>query len=146
MYFSHGFTYSGHAVACAVGLKNMEIIERDGILEHVREVGPYFEEQLKTLEDLGIVGEVRGNHLMIGIECVANKETRELLPDEVQIAKRITRYARERGLIIRPLLHLLILSPPLIITREQIDTVVQVLRESIKATQDDLVREGIWSG
>ncbi|KPK06531.1 MAG: hypothetical protein AMJ56_14460 [Anaerolineae bacterium SG8_19] len=146
MYFSHGFTYSGHAVSCAVGLKTIEILERDGILEHVRQVGPYFVEQLKSLEALGIVGEVRGNHLMVGIECVANKETKDLLPDEVQIARRIAAYSRQKGLIIRPLLHLLILSPPLIITKEQIDTVTQILHESIKATMDDLVREGIWSG
>ena len=52
---------------------------------------------------LGIVGEVRGNHLMVGIECVANKETKELLPDEVQIARRIAFYCRQKGLIIRPL-------------------------------------------
>ena len=131
MYFSHGFTYSGHPVACAVGLKNMEILERDGILQHVQKHGSYFQEQLGMLNDLDIVGEVRGMGMMVGIECVANKETKALFAPEVEIAKRIAFYCRQKGLIIRPLLHLLILSPPLIITKAQIDTMQQLLRESI---------------
>ena len=60
--FTHGFTYSGHPVCCAAGLKNIEIMERDDICGHVRDVGPYFEEQLETLLDLPIVGDVRGSH------------------------------------------------------------------------------------
>ena len=146
MYFSHGFTYSGHPVACAVGLKNMQIMEKDGILQHVRQLGPYFQEQLGSLADLEIVGEVRGLGMMVGIECVANKATKELFAPEVEISKRIAFYCRQKGLIIRPLLHLLILSPPLIITKEQIDTVEQVLRESIGQVMDDLAREGIPVG
>jgi adenosylmethionine-8-amino-7-oxononanoate aminotransferase len=64
-YFSSGFTYSGHPVCAAAALKNIEIIEQEKILEHVKEVGPYFEKQLLTLRDLPIVGDVRGSHFMM---------------------------------------------------------------------------------
>lgn len=68
-YFTNGYTYSGHPVTCAAALKNIEIMQRDNICEHVQDVGPYFMRQLKTLERHEIVGEVRGNHLMACIEC-----------------------------------------------------------------------------
>jgi adenosylmethionine-8-amino-7-oxononanoate aminotransferase len=144
--FGHGFTYSGHALCCAVGLKNIEIIERDGICEHVREVGPYFETQLGTLHDLPLVGDVRGSHFMLCVENVADKETKELLPESVEIGRRIADRCEQRGVMVRPLGHLNVISPPLILTRDQIDTLVGVLREAILATADDLVREGLWLG
>jgi adenosylmethionine-8-amino-7-oxononanoate aminotransferase len=137
--FTHGLTYSGHPVCCAAGLKNIEIMEREDICGHVREVGPYLEAQLATLLDLPIVGDVRGKNFMMCVENVANQETKELLPAEVKIGKRIAEHCQNRGLMVRPLAHLNILSPPLILSREQIDTVVDTLRESIIATMDDLV-------
>ena len=143
--FTHGFTYSGHPVSCAAGNKNIEIIEREDICGHVREVGPYLEQQLATLLDLPIVGDVRGKYFMMCVENVANKETKELLPAEVHIGNRIADHCQKRGLIVRPIAHLNVLSPPLILTKEQIDTMVAILRESITAAMDDLVREGLWS-
>jgi putrescine aminotransferase len=145
-FFSHGYTYTGHALCCAAALKNIEILEREDICGHVREVGPYFEKQLSTLVDLPTVGEVRGSHFMLCVENVADKETKELLPREANIGKRIADQCEERGLIVRPLGHLNVISPPLILTREQIDTIVEILRTSIEATADDLVREGLWRG
>ena len=144
--FTHGFTYSGHPVICAVGLKNIEIMEREKICEHVREVGPYFESQLDGLRDLAIVGDVRGKCFMMCVENVANKETKELFDGDVAIGDRIAKHAQARGLIVRPLGHLNVMSPPLILTRGQIDSLVGILRESIVATLDDLVREGLWTG
>ena len=142
--FTHGFTYSGHPISCAAGLKNIEIMERDDICGHVRDVGPYLEEQLASLLEHPIVGDVRGSHFMMCIENVANKETKALLPAEVAIGDRIAAHCQSRGVIVRPIAHLNVLSPPLILTRQQIDTMVEVLHDSIRATQDDLIREGIW--
>ncbi|MBO68243.1 MAG: aspartate aminotransferase family protein [Acidiferrobacteraceae bacterium] len=142
--FTHGFTYSGHPISCAAGLKNIEIMEREAICNHVREIGPYLESQLSTLLEYPIVGDVRGSHFMMCIENVADKETKSLLPDEAEIGNRIATHCQERGLIVRPIAHLNVLSPPLIMTRSEIDTMVEVLHESIRATQDDLTREGIW--
>ncbi len=144
--FTHGFTYSGHPVCCAAALANIEIFEREDICGHVREVGPYFEEKLATLAELPIVGEVRGRCFMDCVEYVADKETKELFPAEVKIGARIARHAQDRGLIIRPLAHLNVLSPPLTLTREQIDYMVDTMRESTLATLDDLKKEGMWNG
>ncbi len=144
--FTHGFTYSGHPVSCAAGLKNIEIMERDDICGHVREVGPYFEEQLASLMEHPIVGDVRGSHFMMCIENVADKTTKELLPEDVQIGERIAAHCQSRGVLVRPIGHLNVLSPPLILDRQQIDTLVEVLHTSIRATQDDLIREGVWKG
>ena len=142
-WFTHGFTYSGHPVACAAALANIEIFENEDICGHVREVGPYFEERLQTLLDLPIVGDVRGSHLMMCIENVADKSTKELFSEEVNIGKRISDHAEHNGLIVRPIGHLNVLSPPLIITRQQIDNVVDALRSSIEATMNDLEAEGV---
>jgi len=142
--FTHGFTYSGHPVSCTAGLKNIEIMERDDICGHVREVGPYFEERLATLLDLPIVGDVRGSKFMMCIENVADKKSKALLPDEVRIGNRIAQHAQERGLLVRPIGHLNVLSPPLILSREQIDFMVDTLRESIVASMNDMMREGLW--
>jgi adenosylmethionine-8-amino-7-oxononanoate aminotransferase len=141
--YNHGFTYSGHPTCCAVALKNIEIIERDRICEHVQEVGPYFEKRLAKLDTLPLVGNVRGSHFMLCVENVANKETKELLPEEINIGKRISDHCEKRGLIVRPIGHLNVISPPLTLTREEIDELVEILGASIEATADDLVREGI---
>ena len=142
-YFSHGFTYSGHALACAVGLKNIEILEREDLCGHVRGLGGYFQEQLRTLEDLPIVGEVRGSQFMQCLEYVADKGTKTVFPDSVTIGKRVAHHCKSRGLIVRPIGHLNIMSPPLTFDRAAIDQSVAILRESIVATLADLQHEGI---
>jgi adenosylmethionine-8-amino-7-oxononanoate aminotransferase len=144
--FTHGFTYSGHPISCAAGLKNIEIMEREDICGHVRDIGPYLEEQLASLLEHPIVGDVRGSHFMMCIENVADKETKALLPDEAAVGDRIAAHCQSRGVIVRPLAHLNVLSPPLILTRQQIDTMVEVLHASIRATQSDLTREGFLRG
>ena len=143
-YFTNGFTYSAHPVACAAGLKNLEIIEREHILDHVRKTGPYFQERLKTLLDLPLVGDVRGSHMMCAVECVMDKTTKESPPAAWEVAFRIIRHAMERGLLVRPLGNTIVLSPPLVITRKQIDEVVDMLGKAIKAVADELIREDLW--
>ena len=141
---THGFTYSGHPVCCAAGLKNIEIIEREDLCGHVRELGPYLESQLATLNDLDIVGDVRGSHFMMCVENVADKKTKALLADEIHVGDRIAKAAQKRGVLVRPIAHLNVLSPPLILTREQIDVLVSTLREAIVEVMDDLRREKLW--
>ncbi len=140
--FSHGFTYSGHPVSCAAALKNIEIIEREGLLAHADEVGRYFEERLQSLRDLPIVGDVRGMRFMACVEFVADKASKALFPESLNIGEWVHLRAQKRGLLVRPIVHLNVMSPPLILTREQVDTVVRVLRESIEETVEDLVRAG----
>ncbi len=141
-YFTNGFTYSGHPVACAAGLKSIEIMEREDIPGHVRKVGAYFREQLGSLSDLAVVGDVRGSHFMCCIEFVANKETKELFEGDVDIGTRVAREAENHGLIVRPVAHLNVLSPCLTLSTEQCDFVVSTLRASIEKVQADLKEEG----
>ena len=136
--FEHGFTYSGHPVACAVALKNIEIIERENICDHVLDVGAYFEERLKSLSDLPLVGDVRGQKFMLCLEYVANKQTKALLPDELDIGKRIADACGARGLMVRPMEYLNVLSPPLILSKGQIDFIVDTLSESVLAVDKEI--------
>jgi len=145
-YFASGFTYSGHPVAAAAALKNIEIIEREGILENVREVGPYFQARLKELEDIDMVGEVRGEGLMACIECVNNKQTKNPLTLDYEVGARIDRHCQENGLIVRPLINMCVMSPPLIITKSQIDEMYHILRRGIIESMEDLHKEGLWKG
>ena len=144
--FANGFTYSGHPVACAAALANIDIIEREHLCEHVREVGPHFEQRLRTLGDLPLVGDVRGSHLMMCVEMVADRVTGELFPEAMDIGKRVSDRAEAHGLIVRPIGHLNVLSPPLTITTAQIDELVAILRRSIEEVQETLRAEGVWAG
>ncbi len=138
--FSHGFTYSGHAVACAVALANIDVMEREDLCAQVQRSGPYFLERLKTLGDLPIVGDVRGSHFMLCVELVEDKETKRLFPEEIDVGKMVDLHAQERGLIVRPIHNLCVLSPALILGKEGIDRIVSILRASIEATVSDLLQ------
>ena len=143
--FAHGYTYSGHPVSCAAALANIEIFEREDVCAHVRTVGPYFEERLRTLSDLPIVGDVRGKCFMMCVENVADKATKEMFPDSVGIGRRISDACDARGLLVRPIGRLNVLSPPLVLTVEQIDWLVETLRAGIEEAMAGLEREGLWS-
>lgn len=143
--FGHGLTYTSHPVGCAVALKNLDLLE-DGVLDHARKVAPYFQAQLKTLEELPLVGEVRGAGLMGCVECVADRDSRDPLLIDKDVGNRIDAHCHELGLLVRPLINMCVMSPPLIITREQIDDMVGILREGISRTMDDLRKEEVWRG
>ena len=142
--FFHGYTYSGHPACCAAALKNIEIIKRDKILEHVQEIEPYFHSKLQKLYELPIVGDVRGKGLMAGIECVINKDSKEALILDKAIGSRIDEESIKLGLIIRPLYHICVLSPALIITKSQIDDLVEKLFTAIQNSLQQLKTEGLW--
>ena len=142
--FFHGYTYSGHPACCAAALKNIEIIKRDKILDHVQEIEPYFHNKLQKLYELPIVGDVRGKGLMAGIECVINKDSKEALILDKAIGSRIDEESIKLGLIIRPLYHICVLSPALIITKSQIDDLVEKLFTAIQNSLQQLKTEGLW--
>ncbi|MBG6162762.1 adenosylmethionine-8-amino-7-oxononanoate aminotransferase [Labrenzia sp. EL_195] len=139
--FFHGMTYSGHPAAAAAGLANIALIENDSLLEQVRRTGPLFETTLKTLEALDGVGEVRGSHFMMAVQLVADKETKVLLPEALNVAKRVADEAARRGLIIRPSGDFFILSPTLIMDDGQIETIGEILEESINVAVSSLRNE-----
>jgi putrescine aminotransferase len=141
-WFTGGYTYSGHPVCCTAALTNIEIMERENIFENVRTVGAYFEEQLRTLLDLPIVGDIRGRLFMMCVVNVMNKETAEFFPPEVNIGKRISNHAESQGVIVRPAADLNIMSPALTMTKKDVDFLVPRLRKAIELTMDDLRAEG----
>ncbi len=136
--FLHGMTYSGHPAASAAGLANIALMERDQIPQTARTTGKLFETTLKGLADLDIVGEVRGSHFMIGIEFVKDKASKEIFDPEINIGLKVAQKCQQKGLIARPLGHILILSPTLILSPEQIATIGGILRESITEVMAEL--------
>ncbi len=144
--FSSGFTYSGHPVACAAALKNIEIIEHENLLENAREVGAYFQARLRELNDIPIVGDVRGLGLMACVECTLSNDGEDPSALNARIGDRIDAHCQELGLLVRPMYNMSVMSPPLTITREQIDEMVDILRRGIERAMEDVRREGIWNG
>lgn len=142
--FSNGFTYSGHPVSCAAALKNIEIFENENLLAHVREVSPHFLNRLQELRDIPIVGDVRGQGLMACVECELKKDEESPLEMDYMMGSRIDKHCQQLGLIVRPVVNMNVMSPPLIITKAQIDEMVDILREGIIRTMNDLEKEGLW--
>jgi putrescine aminotransferase len=123
--FPHGYTYNGHPAACAVGLANLEIIERENLLEAATSTGAYLLDRLRELERIEVVGEVRGIGMMLGIELVADRGTRAPLPTPSVPLPSLLR--RETGVIVRSCAHTLVLSPPLILSRAEADEIAGAL-------------------
>jgi adenosylmethionine-8-amino-7-oxononanoate aminotransferase len=119
--FRHGFTYNGHPVGAAVALENLAIIEREGLLDRAREMGASMLQGLKPLGSLPGVADVRGVGLMLGIEL-----------DEGRDAAPVAAGARHDGVIVRATGQKIVLSPPLVVTRDQVDRVVEVLGRQLE--------------
>jgi putrescine aminotransferase len=132
--FPVGFTYNGHPTACAVALRNLEIIEREGLLERARQVGGFLLDELSGLEELPVVGEVRGVGMMLGIELVSDKETRA--PISMHSAPHDV-IRRETGVLVRDCAHTLVLSPPLVMTEPEAGEVVRAVRSVLERVQPD---------
>jgi len=119
-YLAHGFTYSGHPTTCAAGLANLEVIERDRLVERVRDdVGPYFQRKLRSLAGHPRMGEARGFGLIGALELLPPDGDKSKL--DGTLGGRAAAIARKEGVIVRGIRDLIALSPPLIITRPQID-------------------------
>lgn len=138
--FNHGYTYSGHPVACAVALANLEIIEKEGMIERVREeTGPYFRKALtERLGGHGIVGEVRSYGLMAAIEIVKDRDARERFAGEGAAAVVVRDHAIDNGIMLRATGDTMIMSPPLIWTRETIDMAVERIGRALDLAEKDL--------
>jgi adenosylmethionine-8-amino-7-oxononanoate aminotransferase len=136
--FMHAATYSGHPVCCAVGLANVDIIEREGLVARAGVMGRRLLTGLEALRDLPPVGDVRGIGLMCGVELVEDKKTKK---PAIGLGGRVVREARSRGLIARirggsadPAAgDTLTIAPPLMTPEETIDRIPVILRESILA-------------
>jgi putrescine aminotransferase len=138
--FAHGYTYSGHPVAAAVALKNIEIIEREGLVERVKnDAGPYFAAALKRLESDPLVGEVRSLGLIGAVEIVAKKGTNERFTGKEGKAGPIVRdTCIKNGLMVRGIRDSIVMCPPLIITHAEIDRMIDIIGRSLREAEPAL--------
>jgi len=138
--FNHGYTYSGHPVACAVALKNLEIIEQEGLVDRVRnDTGPYFAKALQErIAGHDLVGEVRSIGLMGAIEIVKDKATKERFLPSGSAAVTVRDHAIANGMMLRATGDTMILSPPLIWTRDTIDMACERIGKALDLAQSDL--------
>ena len=137
----HGFTYSGHPVGGAVGLANLDIMEREGLIENSAVMGAYLQDWLHArLVDNPFVGEVRGAGLMVAVEFVADKEGRRFFDPQTQPHRLVARKALEEGVQVRALPYGEInsFSPPLCITRGEIDEVVDRFARGLERAMPEL--------
>ncbi len=133
--FIHGFTYSGHPVAAAVALENVRILRDEKIIEAVgADSGPYLQARLRELADHPLVGEVRGIGLIAGVEMVANKETRTPFEPEGRAGNLCRDACMAHGVVVRATRDVIVMSPPLIITKAEIDELVAALAKSLDET------------
>ena len=137
--FYHGFTYSGHPVAAAVALANLELIEREDMITRVREdTGPYLAEALAPLAEHRIVGEIRTFGVLAAIELVKSKDGPEMFEDTGATGVICRDHAINRGLMMRAVRDAMILSPALTYSRADIDETVRIAAQALDATADQL--------
>ncbi|MCA0043801.1 aspartate aminotransferase family protein [Celeribacter litoreus] len=144
--FAHGYTYSGHPVACAVALENIRILEEEGIVDRVgSEIAPYLKEKWETLADHPLVGEAKIVGMMASVALTPNKETRAKFAAS---AGTVGYICRERcfknNLIMRHVGDRMVISPPLTITKEEIDILIERARLSLDEAFEQIKAEGLY--
>lgn len=130
--FFHGHTYTGNPLACAAALASLEIFEKEKTLDKVQHKALYLESFLSPIKDLPHVGDVRHKGLMVGIELVMDKEEKRPFPIKEKIGIKVMHEARRRGLVIRPLGDVIVLMPPLSISKSELKKMVDITSEAIE--------------
>lgn len=136
--FAHGFTYSGHPVAAAVALRNLQLFEERQLVTHAARVGKHFQARLQALAELPFVGNVRGRGLLAGLELIQDGPRRQRFDVNAKAAFRVVALALEEGLIVRPLPgDTVAICPPLVITGEQVDDLFDRLERALRRFADE---------
>ena len=142
--FAHGYTYGGHPVAAAAGLKTIEIMQREDLVGHAARVAPYFQRRLReAFADRPLVGEVRGDGLMAGIELVADKARKTPFAPELDIGARLAAELLDLGMICRGMVNTVCFSPPLVVVESDVDEMVDKFGRGLARLGDALAREGL---
>ncbi|MDX9821474.1 MAG: aspartate aminotransferase family protein [Syntrophales bacterium] len=137
--FSHDYTFGGHPASCAAALENIDIIEREKLVEHSSKVGKYLLKKLENLKEHPIVGDVRGIGLFCAVEYVRDKRTKEPFDDE--LTRRMNRRLLDLGLISRTRNSSTSLLPPLIFTRSDADEAVNIIEKVITETEKEILKK-----
>lgn len=137
--FYHGYTYSGHPVSAAVALTAIRIMQRDGVVDRVRDdIGPYFQQQLRTLADHPLVGRIDGTGLIAGIALVESKSPKRFFRDGDAVGLICRDHCFANGLIMRAVGSRMVLAPPLVISRSEVDELVAKARLCFDLTARDI--------
>jgi putrescine aminotransferase len=138
--FVHGFTYSGHPVAAAVALANIDILDHEGLVTRTRDdTGPYLAAALKRLDGHELVGETRSIGLLGAVEIVSKPGTNERWGDKEGNAGPVVRdHCIANGLMVRGIRDTIVMCPPLIITHQQIDDMVDIIGKSLDQALPEL--------
>ena len=143
--FGHGFTYSGHPVPAAVAVETLKIYEERDIVANVRRLAPRLQDGLRRFADHPLVGEVRGLGLIAGVEVVADRASKAPFASPGQVGGYLAGRAQEHGLILRNLMDTIAFCPPLIITEEQIDQMLERFGRALDDTAQWVGEEGLAS-
>ncbi|MGI9461173.1 MAG: aspartate aminotransferase family protein [Alphaproteobacteria bacterium] len=136
--FAHGYTYSGHPVACAAALKNIDIIQNEKLIDKVKhQTAPYLAKQLAMIKDMPIVGEVRSLGLIGAIELVKDKKTKTRFPNEGAVGNICRDHFFKHNVILRATRDTMLISPPLIIETSQLDDMFGVIKTCLDLTWQD---------
>ena len=143
--FNHGYTYSGHPVACAVALANLELMERENLPGRVRDdIGPYLAAQFETLKAHPLVGEAETCGFVAGLVLVKDKASNTPFDGDLAVGMKCRAHCFKNGLIMRAVGDRMIIAPPLTMTRAQIDEMMALIRQCLDATLEQLKAEGLW--
>lgn len=134
--FSHGFTYSGHPVACAVALESLKLYKERNIVERVQKLTPRFQDGLRTYADSPIIGEIRGTGLIIGTEFTDNKSPNDPFPPEWGVGAYFGAQCQKNGMLVRVAGDNIMICPPLVISEEEIDELISKYGKALKATEE----------
>ena len=141
--FNHGFTYSGHPAACAVACATLNIMRSEGIVERVKsDIGPYLQQRWRALEDHPLVGEARGVGLIGALELVRDKASRQGFADPGEIGTVCRDLCIANGLVMRAVRDTMIIAPPLVMTRAQVDELIDKARIALDLTLEEARRQG----
>jgi putrescine aminotransferase len=142
--FNHGYTYSGHPVACAVAIENIRIMQREKIIETVRdETGPYLKEKFEALKDHPLVGDAETLGMMAGLVLVKRKSPIEMFESSLGVGMICRGHMFGNGMIMRAVGDRMIIAPPLVITKTQIDEMIALIRHCLDLTLADLKARGL---
>ena len=142
--FEHGFTSSGHPVACAVAIENIRLIERERLVQRVaRESGPYLRERFLELRERSLVGAAETCGLMAALVLVKQKDTMQAFVPEDKVGTVCRERCFDEGVIVRTVGNHMIIAPPLVISTSQIDEMIESIKKGLDRTYQDLKTRGL---
>ena len=143
--FTHGYTYSGHPIGAAAAMANLDIVEGEDLAGNAKRTGGYMLKRMnEVFADHPLVGEVRGVGLLAAIEFVADKKTKQAFEAPLRVSAKVADECLKNGMIVRamPSGDALAYAPPLVITSDEVDRIVEITEKSLATVTDELAREG----